>query len=272
MLAKAKLAPLCQEMRPKCEVLLHSQPTKVKSIHWSKQLTSITTSGFSYCNFVSDEVSMEICWQSDEYVLLLKAILLTRQRTSLKISTNTISCCYLASASSTHVPQSETSLSYLCSSIFTRPLNTGILGIWHTWYLSSTTNLSQYWYIGTQGDIIFLTTTKSCQKPTPRKPLFVGCLRTKGMCYYNNNNSKIDIPSHYPASGWTSANKEANMPALYMSYYANMAVTFVTQNSLQNIWSGDQFLLLCYTKIFDNYIRIYIYNICFSCSPNIWQI
>ena len=35
--------------------------------------------------------------------------------------------------------------SYLCSSIFTRPLNTGILGSWHTLYLSTTTNTSQYW-------------------------------------------------------------------------------------------------------------------------------
>ena len=160
--------------------------------NWSKQLASITTSGFSYCNFVSDEVSMEICWQSDEYVLLLKAILLTRQRT--KISTNTISCCYLASASSTHVPQSETSLSYLCSSIFTRPLNTGILGIWHTWYLSTTINFSHYcWYIGTQSDIIFSTITKNCLNLHPRKPLFVSCFHTKGTCSQQQQQILISI-------------------------------------------------------------------------------
>ena len=143
MVAKAKLAPLCQEMRPKCEVLLHCQPTKVKSI----QLIEATDLHYHFrlqllqlCFRWGEHGNMLTIWRicTAARALLLKAILLTRQRTSLNISTNTISCCYLASASSTHVPQSETSLSYLCSSIFTRPLNTAILGIWRTLYLSST--------------------------------------------------------------------------------------------------------------------------------------
>ena len=47
-----------------------------------------------------------------------------------------ISCSCLVSTSSTHVPLSRTSLSYLCSSIFSRPLSTGILGTTKTRHLS----------------------------------------------------------------------------------------------------------------------------------------
>ena len=49
----------------------------------------------------------------------------------------------------THVPQSETSLSYLCSPIFTRHWALGAIGHQQTLYLPTTTIMSvaQYWYL-----------------------------------------------------------------------------------------------------------------------------
>ena len=131
--------------------------------NWSKQLTSITTSGFSYCNFVSDEVSMEIWWHSDQYVLLLKAILLTRQEKSCLIEHNImlLSCI---------------SIVYTCSTIWNQSLLPVFL------YLYPAT---EHWDIGHLAHMIFANNNKTVYN------IVFWNTRWYNFSYYNKNLSNL---------------------------------------------------------------------------------